>query len=99
VQQLLGLRARFAPLQTGAMQVLSAQKDQLAYVRYLSGEAVLVVVNRSASPASIQIDLNGTVLSSATKARTLLGEATPEFDKGSLSLKLGGTGVWIAAVN
>ena len=80
VRQLLSLRAQEAALRTGEMQVLTADKDVLAYVRALPAGSgtdadgkVLIVINRSSQSAKLHIEVAGTVIDGATGTKTLLG--------------------------
>lgn len=104
VRRLLSLRARQPALRSGEMQVLTADKDVLAYVRNVRSSAegnrnVLVVINRSSEAASIHIDVAGTVIDGATGADTLLGEGTASVTGKSLDVHVPALGAWVASVD
>jgi glycosidase len=108
VRQLLSIRAKYPALQEGAMQVLTAEKDVLAYTRFVSQEGrqdrdaasrVLVIVNRASSPAKVRIKLDGTSLSRMKEAQTLAGDGAAHWTANELSVDMPATAVWIALVS
>lgn len=65
VRRLLSLRAKYPALQIGSMQVLTSEKDVLAYARVLTADStaaqgpandILVVVNRSSSSSTVKLE-------------------------------------------
>jgi glycosidase len=108
VQNLLTMRAKYAVLQTGEMQVLAADKDVLAYTRVLArnageksapGGKVLVVVNRAATDSTVNLKLGGTLLEGASQSHTVLGDAKTQWDGETLRVEMAGTSAWIAAID
>jgi glycosidase len=108
VQELLTLRAKSPALQAGAMQVLEANKDLLAYTRTLSPDEttqshstgkILVVVNRSPSAATLDIKLSGTSLAGSSRSHTLIGSAEPNWSKDEVAIEIPATSAWIASVS
>jgi glycosidase len=107
VKDLLTLRAQHPALQDGAMQLLIADKDVLAYTRGvprqrglnddLTGK-VLIVINRSASSSKVDIKLNGTSLSGMSSSQTLMGDVTPHWNTNELTVEIPGSSVWIATI-
>ncbi len=107
VRQLLTLRVAQPALLKGAMQVVAANKDLLAFTRYLPPSAdssqpgkgrILVIVNRAANPANVEINLNGTSLAGASSSHTLLGDASPLWAGQKLAVTIPPAGVWIASI-
>jgi len=100
VEKLLTLRKEYPALEEGAMQVLAAQKDVLAYARVNPDQAqkLLIVVNRSAEPATVELQLNGTALANSTHAHALLGNANPQFEGSELRVEMPATSAWIATI-
>ncbi|WP_263351951.1 alpha-amylase family glycosyl hydrolase [Acidicapsa acidisoli] len=108
VQNLLTMRAKYAALQTGEMQVLAADKDVLAYTRVLArnageksapGGKVLVVVNRAATDSTVNLKLGGTLLEGASQSHTVLGDAKAQWDGENLRVEMAGTSAWIAVID
>jgi glycosidase len=107
VQKLLTLRSTNRALQEGAMQVVAADKDGLAYVRGVAtkgaGEQrltnrLLIVVNRSTSSSKVTIKIGGTSLSGVSESKTLLGEGAAQWTKDELVVELPKTSAWIASI-
>jgi len=100
VEKLLTLRKEYPALEEGAMQVLAAQKDVLAYARVNPDQAqkLLIIVNRSAEPATVELQLNGTALANSTHAHALLGNANPQFEGSELRVEMPATSAWIATI-
>jgi len=104
VQKLLALRRQYPALQDGTMQMLTAEKDELAFLRVLGGRQerrssrILVVVNRSAQPATVRLQMDGTALQGAKQAKTLLGDAQGQFENNELRVQMPAVSAWIAAV-
>jgi len=104
VQKLLALRRQYPALQDGTMQMLTAEKDELAFLRVPGGRQerrssrILVVVNRSAQPATVRLQMDGTALQGAKQAKTLLGDAQGQFENNELRVQMPAVSAWIAAV-
>jgi glycosidase len=94
VRQLLALRAKYPALQTGAMQVLSAGKDVLAYGR----DKVLVVVNRSAASSTVSIKLGGTSLAGSSQAQTVFGNGSAQWQGDAVQVEMPPASAWIAVI-
>jgi hypothetical protein len=100
VRELLKLRADEAALRDGAMQVLASEKDSLAYTRTLphAEKGVVVGINRGASPAKLQIPLEGTLLDRAATVKLLTGDGKAQVEGNTLVIDLPASGVWIGEV-
>ncbi|WP_348264781.1 alpha-amylase family glycosyl hydrolase [Telmatobacter sp. DSM 110680] len=105
VRQLLKLRAEQPALSTGEMQVLTSDKDVVAYVRVAPMESpkeensdVLVVVNRSSAAVKVHLEIGGTVIDGATGAKMLLGEGSARMNRKTLDVDVPGLGVCVASV-
>jgi glycosidase len=105
VLQLLQLRSHQPALRTGDMQVLTTDKDVLAYVRSVpagshteGNSKILVVVNRSSLPATLHIEVAGTAIDGATQSVTLLGEGAAQARGKGLDVDVPAFGAWVASV-
>ncbi len=107
VQQLLTLRSAQPALLEGAMQVVAADKDFIAFTRYLPAAAdsrqpgkgrILVVVNRAGNASDVDIKLLGTSLDGASNSRTLVGDASPHWSRDEVVVAIPSSGVWIASI-
>lgn len=58
VRSILKARARHPALRTGKMRVLVANDKQLAYMREINSERVIVLINNSDSDAKIEVDIS-----------------------------------------
>lgn len=76
VQSLLQLRAAHPAILRGSMHVLTAEKDQLVYLRAeksdagcsAGGDRVLVAANRAEAPAQVELPLDGPLAGCSTFA-------------------------------
>jgi glycosidase len=105
VSKLLKLRVEQPALQSGDMQVLTADKDVLAYVRTAPSSSpkegnsnVLVVINRSSTATTLHIKLAGTIIDRATEANMLLGQGVVRVAGNALDVDLPAFGAWVATV-
>lgn len=98
VQALLALRNKHAALQNGAMQVLKAEGDLLAYVRSDPRERVLIAVNRGSSVMTLDLPAKDTVLSGSTGADVFFGKGTVQMADGKTHIILAGRSVILAAL-
>lgn len=102
VEKLLKLRRQYPALEDGAMQVLAAQKDVLAYVRVSSADRkqkILVLINRSIGPATVELHLDGTDLAGSSRAQALLGDARAHFEGSDLTVGMPATSAWIVEIH
>jgi glycosidase len=107
VRRLLALRAKYAALQDGTMQVLLADKDVLAYTRVLSAHEsgrveadgkILVVISRLPESQSVMLKLGGTLLAGSSQTQTLLGRARVHWEGGDLRVEMPASTAWIASI-
>jgi glycosidase len=107
VQRLLMLRAQNPALQSGSMQVLTAEKDVLAYARVISPsnsgtkdsfDKILVVVNRSSQAQPVTLKLGATLLAGTSRPKTLLGDATSTWVSDEAQVNMPAQSVWVAVI-
>ncbi len=75
LQHLGKIRAKSEPLRRGAMVELLAETDQYAFARTTPQSAIVVVFNRAAEPADLQIPLSGSNIMDGTSLEDALGAA------------------------
>ena len=73
VRRLAHLRRELPPLRQGAMRSLLAEDQQWAYARVLGEEAVLVVLNNAAQPASVRVPVESLGWSDGVRLQDRLG--------------------------
>jgi neopullulanase len=105
VSKLLKLRIEQPALQSGDMQILTADKDVLAYVRTAPSNSpketnnkILVVINRSSAATTLHVKLAGTMIDRATGANTLLGQGVVRIAGNALDVDVPAFGAWVATV-
>ncbi len=99
VRQLLGLRTRYPALETGGMQMLVANNDELAYARISDGgQKVVVVLNRSHDPNSIALKLAGTALEGSAAPKTVLGTADVNWAGDATTVNVPPTSAWVGVI-
>ncbi|MBA3394605.1 MAG: glycosyl hydrolase [Deltaproteobacteria bacterium] len=76
------LRQELAPLRRGAYVNLTVTEDVLSFARTYENQAVIVVINRAASPRVLAIDVPASVLAD--------GALTDRMDPGGRSITLAG---------
>jgi neopullulanase len=87
VQRLLTLRAKYPALQSGAMQVLAADRDKL-----------IVILNRSAAVSTVNFKLDATLLAGTARPHTVLGDAVAHWESDDIHVEMPGSSVWIALI-
>jgi glycosidase len=95
---LIAIRQSKAALRIGGIEPLITDKRVLAFIRYTSEEAVIVVINLDSAPQNAKLDLTGTRLESArgnVHELTLNKTLTPlsNANISNYELKLSGTGL------
>jgi glycosidase len=107
VQRLLRLRAQNPALQSGDMQLLTAEKDVLAYARVIPSSnrgtndsvgKILIVVNRSSQAQPVTLKLGATLLAGTSQPKTLLGDATSTWASDEAQVNMPPQSVWVALI-
>ncbi|HLI77127.1 MAG TPA: alpha-amylase family glycosyl hydrolase, partial [Acidobacteriaceae bacterium] len=98
VRSLLQLRKIHSALQDGEEQVLKAEGAQLVFARTTAHEHLLIAVNNSDQPTSVDIPIANTAIEDARGSQTLFGAGDLTFRDGQMTLKLPPRGVILASL-
>ncbi len=103
LQTLLAIRRSHPALQTGAEQILHADKNTLVYVRYLNmpdraTSRILIAINKGTQSADLLFDTTDTTLDGARTASILTGDSTITLNPSKCTLHLAPESALIATI-
>jgi glycosidase len=99
VEKLLGVRKANPAFIGTEQQILYSSQDAVVFVRWNSGETVLVAMNRADHDASIHFIGDQTQLQQASSAKTLFGTGNCTFRNGTVLLHLPAMSIYVAKVD